>query len=454
MVLDRINFQVYINDFILKYKFDDSSKDIQEKLNLFKEYVDQNSVLTYGAVKEKVFQLFPLTPKLAIRKSDKLRNKILNDITESYSIKKKEIKNALPKGAKLIYQCVVGSQSFGLATPTSDLDVKGVYVQPDVYHSTLDNDYAATTVVNKDETYFEIKRYMELLLKGEAIALEMLFAPRECVTILTPEFKYIHKYKSKFVTQRLYYSFYNYAVKQFKKATNYNKMANWDESRTTRQPISSFCKFMDRSTGKTFLFTDYITENGIDTEDITLTKLDGFVNGFKVYNYRTRGWFTENSNEVRTGKIPKEIVGDWIGVIYFNHMEYSEHCRDFGKYQEWLTKRSEERYNTNKNHGQKYDAKNIMHTVRLIMTAMEIPRDKTINVKRDSERDYLLSIKRGEIDLETELNKWLEISVNIKDDFDSSDLPLDTDPYMVNHMLYKIRVYQRVGKKKVLSKPF
>lgn len=413
------------------------------------ERLNKTDIITQAQASEIIEYSYSRQSKLIRRPQ---YYKLIKNIFNELSTENKLRLRALPKGAKIIYQCVVGSQSFGTATPTSDYDLKGIYVQDNLDFGTLER-YKPSVTIGKDEIYFEIRRYMELLLEGEAIAMEMLFSPKRCVTIETPEMKFVKAHKDKFIVKKLYYTFYNYAIKQFKKATNYNKMSNWDESRSVRQPISNFCKICDRETGKTYLFTDFLAEKNIDTNDITLTKLDGMVNNYKVYHHKSRGWYTDKSNEVRTGEVPKEKNNEWLGVLSFNHSEYSAHCKYYTKYQKWVVDRSEERYNVNKEHGQKYDAKNIMHTVRLIMTSMDIPKHRTIVVERTNERDYLLDIKFGNLPLKEVLDEWLEKSANIENEFNATDLPKSADKKLAEYLLYKIRVFQKVPKREVL-KPY
>lgn len=353
----------------------------------------------------------------------------------------------IPDGAKIIFKVITGSQSFGTADESSDTDYKGVYVQPNYQHALIDG-YQPTAVINKDETYFEIKHFISLLLRGEALALEMIHSPQDCIILCDDSFKPIIENKELFLTKKTYYTFYEYAVGQFKKATNYNKMANWDKERVRRKDPSEFCKILyhyldlglNKVISRTISFKEYLEINGIPEDEITLSKMDGMPGMFKAYHFKSRGWFTENSNELRTGSVPYELKDDHLGFIVFNHSEYSRHCDEYRQYQKWLLDRNDIRYNTNKEHGQKYDAKNVMHTVRLIMVALEIPKTKSVKVRRSSdEREYLLSIKYGELDLGSILDEWLNKSNGLKEIYDNSPLP-DEPPFeFTNNYLLKLR---------------
>src|SRR5699024_7704621 len=107
----------------------------------------------------------------------------------------------------------------------------------------------------------------------------------------------------------------------------------------------------------------------------------------------------ENTNEPRKSVIEKYMINQWKGIMYWNREQYSRHCKNYKEYTDWLKNRNEDRVATNKKHGQELDGKSLLHLVRLIMTAAEIPTENKINVERTKEREYLLSIKRGEVNL-------------------------------------------------------
>lgn len=440
MYFDKPLFLVKLGGLIEKFP-----NNQETQINTLVERLKNSDIMTQTSVAELIEEVYR-TNKFVRRAKSYSKVKF---IFKTLADENRQRLHALPKKSKLVYQCVVGSQAFKTNTETSDYDIKGVYIQNTIDFSKMDG-YIPSVTIGKDEIYYELNRFLELLLEGEAMALEMLFSPKRCIMVESPEIKYLKKYKDKFIAKKLYYTFYNYAIGQFKKATNYNKMANWDENDTKRQPITNFCRICDRVTGNNYLFTEYLKIKGINPEDITLTKLDGMHGNFKVYHYKSRGWYKENSNEVRTGAIPKEINNDWLGVLSFNHSEYSKHCKRYAKYQKWLVDRSEERYNTNKAHGQKYDAKNVMHTVRLIMTSLDILKHRTIIIERESEREYLLNIKHGNVPLKDVLDYWFEKTINIEEDFMNSDLPMSADKLFFKKILDNIRLYQKVPKKQVL----
>lgn len=142
------------------------------------------------------------------------------------------------------------------------------------------------------------------------------------------------------------------------------------------------------------------------------------------------------SNQLRLSSIPKGETP--VAIISFNKDGYTQHCKDYKEYQEWLENRNEARYVETQEHGQKIDGKNMMHCMRLIRMAQEIGRGEGIKVRRDDAQE-LLSIRRGEVDL-TKLIEMADQAIEEMDSiFDNSDLPNKVDQKLVNNLLIEIR---------------
>jgi hypothetical protein len=106
----------------------------------------------------------------------------------------------------------------------------------------------------------------------------------------------------------------------------------------------------------------------------------------------------------------------------------------------WLKNRNEERYKTNVAGGYKgFDLKNAMHCMRLLMMGEEILEGKGINVYRENDREYLLSIRNGDVDYDTLLAGADERMSRIKELYKKSDLPDKIDRELLNEILIEMR---------------
>jgi hypothetical protein len=114
------------------------------------------------------------------------------------------------------------------------------------------------------------------------------------------------------------------------------------------------------------------------------------------------------------------------------------HCKDYRDYELWLQNRNTQRYVDIKGHNQQIDGKNLLHCRRLLDMAIEIATEKTIHVRRPN-ADYLLSIRRGEVPLDSIIEKAELDLLMLEELFANSGLPKDCDKDFVNGLLLKIR---------------
>jgi hypothetical protein len=142
------------------------------------------------------------------------------------------------------------------------------------------------------------------------------------------------------------------------------------------------------------------------------------------------------SNQLRLSSIPKGQ--EPFCTITYNKDGYSEHCKDFREYEEWLSKRNLQRWVDVKSHGQQIDGKNMMHCRRLMDMAREIAEGKGILVKRENAQE-LLSIRRGEIDLQTLIDHVESEIKEIDILYKNSTLPDKVDMNLVEQILINIR---------------
>jgi hypothetical protein len=105
---------------------------------------------------------------------------------------------------------------------------------------------------------------------------------------------------------------------------------------------------------------------------------------------------------------------------------------------EWEEKRNEHRYQSTLSHGKSYDAKNMMHTFRLLSMAEEIALYQQVIVKR-GDRDFLLKIRNGEFEF-GDLMQLVEDKMElIKAAYAKSTLPDRPDAQIAEKLLVQLR---------------
>jgi hypothetical protein len=124
--------------------------------------------------------------------------------------------------------------------------------------------------------------------------------------------------------------------------------------------------------------------------------------------------------------------------MYFNRSGYSTYCKEYREYWDWVDNRNNERYENTKSHGKDYDSKNMMHVFRLLEMAIEIGKEKKVNVKRPN-RDFLLEIKAGKYGYEELLKMAEQKQAEMEVAFENSDLPDEPDITLINALAYRLR---------------
>ncbi len=348
---------------------------------------------------------------------------------------------------KIIFKCIVGSQAYGTNTPESDIDIKGVYIQ-DKSDVIGFNKYKPQIEINKDEVYFEIGRFLELLQKGNPTMMELIFSPDDCVLEYTEEWNILLQYKDKFITQECRNSFIGYAESQIKKASGTDKKFNWEENHIVRKEPLDFCYVILTNAISTNMpikqgvmkLKDWMYHKVIKQENCVFNKLDHSQDVYQLYhclNKITKGLQSENGNDIRLDSSEKDTYP--IASVIFNKNAYSIHCKQYREYKDWLDNRNTQRYVDINSHGQKIDGKNMLHCTRLLRMGEEIMNGKGVIVRRE-DADELISIRKGKFNLAEILELAQQSIERLKTV--SSNLPEKISDNIINSLLLNIRNFE------------
>ncbi|MEH0157334.1 nucleotidyltransferase domain-containing protein [Limibacter armeniacum] len=342
----------------------------------------------------------------------------------------------LKKGGHLIFECISGSRAYGLDTPTSDTDIKGIYLLPEAMYFGLDY-VPQVSNDTQDLMYFELGRFVELLAANNPTALEVLNTSEDKVLYRHP---LMDKLETRlFLTKKCKDSFAGYANSQVKKAKGLNKKIH-NPMEKERKSILHFCYVTVE--GKTLPLIKWLETNGLTQEQCGLVNLANMKDLYALYTdtdgaYGFKGIMQkETANAVSLSSIPKGL--EPATYLYFNKDGYTKYCKDHKAYWDWVKDRNEARYQSTLEHGKNYDAKNMMHTFRLLNMAEEILRDGQVNVKR-ADREFLLAVKSGTFSYQELVEMAQEKLQHIEQLAATSPLPDEVDLLHIKQVVYQIR---------------
>lgn len=341
----------------------------------------------------------------------------------------------LKKHKLLLLEVISGSQAYGLATPQSDRDIKGVYYLPkEFFYSGMYIDQVQNET--NDEVYYELGKFVELLGRNNPNLLEMLATPPECILYRHPLMDCLKP--EMFLSLKAKETFAGYAYTQIKKAGGLNRKWN-NPMPETRKTVLEFC-YVLKDKGA-LPFEQWLAETGVAETHCGLTAVAHAKDVYALYcsSDAAYGGIVSGAmaNEVRTVSVPPYAVP--ATYLYFNQDAYSLHCRQYREYHQWLKLRNEQRYLGNQAHKQGYDAKNMMHTIRLLQVALELLQTGRIAVRR-SNRDELLAIKSGKYTYDALMEMAAELMQKIESATITSPLPPEPDKEAIQRILYYMRL--------------
>lgn len=329
-----------------------------------------------------------------------------------------------------------GSYAYGTALPSSDVDIRGVFFLPKAlfygmaYTPQLSDD-------NNDTVFYELGRFVELLSKNNPNILELLAMPEDCIIRrhsimdrLRPE---------DFLSKKCKDTFGGYALTQVRKARGLNKKIVNPMPKERKTPLD-FCYVLWKE--GSIPVKGWLERMGYRQENCGLVNIPHFRDTYGLY-YDESGELGFNgilrkpaSNELSLSSIPKNMPQ--VAVLSFNKDGYQAYCKDYRQYWEWVDERNEARYENTLSHGKNYDAKNMMHTFRLLDMAEEAAREGAIRVRRPN-WEFLLDIRAGKFEYD-QLVQWAQARMaRIEALFEQSGLPEAPDVAKVNRILVGMR---------------
>ena len=377
----------------------------------------------------------------------------------------------------LAYKFIRGSHLYGTNVETSDVDFGGVYIaDTDVLLGLSENYEPQISDEKHDTTYYELGRWVELLMKANPNALESLFAPDEFIIgDIHPAVQLIRDNRDLFVTKECFNSLYGYGKSQIAKARGLNKKCV--QPVLERKEVLDFC-YTFKGQGSQSM-KDFLAERGLDQKYCGLVNIPNMKDTYGVY-YDYAAWlhfeldyeepymvyeFSKalcgdegekvyerikdkeffgysgivhpdgKSNEVRLSSIPKGEIP--ICFMTYNQNGYESHCKKYKEYQEWVAKRNPVRYESNLKSN--YDCKNMMHCVRLIHMGKELAEGKGFNVVRTWDREMLLDIRNHKYEYD-EIIDYVEKLYKETDEMSKTcNLPDTVDKEKVNKLLIEAR---------------
>jgi predicted nucleotidyltransferase len=264
---------------------------------------------------------------------------------------------------RTVFLTVHGSHAYGLNTPASDVDIKGICIPPLRYFTGFVNRFEQAESKNPDLVIYSLQKFIQLACDCNPNIIELLWVDDDSIIICKEIGKELREQRQHFLSKKARHTFSGYAIAQLKRIKTHKKwLLNPVEIKPTRHEFG-------------------LPETTVLAKD-QLGAIESVIN--------SGGSTSEFSDNVME--------------IYQKERSYHNKLIEYQQYQNWKKNRNPARAEMEKKF--LYDTKHAMHLVRLLRMCREILTTGEVLVKRP-DRDELLAIRNGAWKYD-ELLEWAE----------------------------------------------
>lgn len=278
----------------------------------------------------------------------------------------------------LIFMTLAGSHMYGMNTPESDIDKRGVCVPPKNVVLGFAKNFEQQDYSGEDTVVYGLMKFMKLAVDCNPNIIELLFAPEQSILVTTPLWEELRARRHEFLSAQAYFKFTGYATGQLKRIrTHRSWLLNPPSHKPTREEFG-------------------LEEKG------------------------------QGVRELSKGVDVAEIDPEVIRVIE-REKRYKNALTQWNQYQTWKKNRNPKRSALEAKFG--YDTKHASHLVRLLRMGKEILTEGDLTVRRNDATE-LLAIKNG---------KWSydELMANVEPLWEELEEIYENKKYVVPHKIDK-----------------
>lgn len=319
-----------------------------------------------------------------------------------------------------------GSHAYGLATPESDLDFKGIAIPPRQYfHGFLDR-FEQAEQHDPDLVVYNITKFFSLAADNNPNILEVLWSEPEDYLQVTPQGQKLIDARQLFLSRKAKHTFSGYAHAQLCRIKGHRRwLLNPPLAPPTRE---EFGLPSPRVISKDQMGAALeCVRKHMDSWQPDLSELP------KSTRIALTAHYERALSEIFLHKEPNffEVAARASGYdenfIHFLSREkaYESRLREWNQYQDWKKNRNPQRAELERRYG--YDGRHASHLVRLLKMCREILTTGKVIVRRP-DRGELLAIKQHCAWPFDQLVEWAEQEDKALDELkESSPLPHSPD---------------------------
>ena len=342
--------------------------------------------------------------------------------------------------SRVIFHAVCGSRAYGTDTPASDLDTMGVFIMEMRHYLTAAEPLKQLSDARNDNRFYTLKNFMEMAANANPNIIDLLFVPDDCVLITTPYWVKLREHRDIFISQLAGKSYCEYALSQIRKAKGCNKRVH--NPQPLEPPVAEdFCRFIpfDGSVAVPGRPVD-LKSAGVDLSKFHVAAVENSVGLYRLYYYgdTAKGVF-RNGMPVCESIPLEDEKSHFTGLLFFNRDAFEHAKAQHKQYWIWRQSRNESRWLDQERGMLDYDAKNMMHTFRLLYSGLNILRHGEPLVRFSGEMlEELKAIRQGRFRYAELIAKAQKLSDELASLREHCVLPETADNKKVGDLLAEI----------------
>lgn len=283
----------------------------------------------------------------------------------------------------VIYETVHGSRAYGLDTPESDTDLKGILVGPRPWYFGF-RPSPEQLELGPDHVRYELRKFFRLAAAANPTVLELLYTDPRDHRITTPIGDELLAARDRFLSRRAEGSFAGYAISQLARIKTHRR---WLLSPPSHAPARAEFGLPERST---------IPRDQLGAAEAMIAD----------------------------GRVDEAALSPNFLAVLDRERRYRSARKEWEQYQGWLKTRNPRRAALEAEYG--YDTKHAMHLVRLLRMGHEIVTTGAVIVRRP-DADELRQVRAGAWSYDQLIETAERLSAAVHQSAAASPLPAEPD---------------------------
>lgn len=345
------------------------------------------------------------------------------------------------RASAILFECIAGSRAYGTTTHTSDEDIRGIFAVPANAYLDLVRPADQISDDRGNVVYYSLRRVIELLTHANPNVLELLFMPEDCVVRTSAEMQMLVQYRHQFISKQCADTHAGYAMSQIKKAKGQNKWVN-NPKPTDPPRKEDFCFVIPWAAGSASAPARPVPLSSVawKLEEYHAARLEHSRDTYRLYHYGSKAGGVFRGDVLVCESIPHaDELTRFAGLLLYNEAAWKQALIDHQNYWTWRRERNDSRWQQQERGELDFDAKNMMHTVRLLLSGRSLMADGKPLVRFEGEQlALLMSIREGKRSFDEVMSIAQDILADCERLKASSDLPETCDPTQASALLQTI----------------